>query len=307
MGEIIAAKVKSILVYPVKSCRGISVLQAPVTSTGFRWDRQWMIVNENGRMYTQRVEPKLALVQIEFPSEAFVEGWEPSSNSCMVIRAPGMGLLKVSLSKPRAKVDDVSVWEWSGSALDEGAEAAEWFSKYIGKTSRLVRFDSATQTRSTDPDYARGYKTMFSDQYPFLLISQGSLDALNRHLKEPIPIDRFRANIVVEGCKPFSEDLWKDIKVNKLTFSCVKLCSRCKMTTINQQTAVANPEVTETLQGFRSDTILLPNKKPKGQVYMGQNLVWKDCYGGGGNSKVIRLGDPVSVLRQVSSTAEAAA
>ncbi|XP_074268944.1 uncharacterized protein LOC141592238 [Silene latifolia] len=307
MGEVIAAaKVKSIVIYPIKSCRGISVLQAPVTSTGFRWDRQWVIVNEKGRMYTQRVAPNLALVEIELPNEAFAEGWEPSSNSFMVIRAPGMDLLKVSLVKPRAIIDDVSVWEWSGSALDEGDEAAEWFSNYIGKTSRLVRFDTVSQTRSTNPDYAPGYKTMFSDEFPILLISQGSLDDLNMHLKEQIPIDRFRANIVVEGCKPFSEDLWKEIIINKLTFCSVKLCSRCKVTTINQQTAVANPELTEALKGFRSDIILRPNNNPKGKVYMGQNLVWKDCYGEG-NGKVIRLGDPVSVLRQVSSTADAAA
>ncbi|KAH9616638.1 hypothetical protein KSS87_019786 [Heliosperma pusillum] len=306
MEEEKAAKVKSITVYPIKSCRGISVPHAPITSTGFRWDRQWMVVNANGRMYTQRVEPKLALVEIELPSEAFSEDWEPSSNSYMVIRAPGMDLLKVSLSKPRAVVDHVSVWQWSGSALDEGADAAEWFSKYIGKTSRLVRFDSVSQSRSTDPNFARGYKTMFSDQFPFLLISQESLDALNNILKEPVPIDRFRPNILVEGCKPFSEDLWKEIKIDTLTFCGVRLCSRCKIPTINQQTTIASPEPTETLQGFRSDKILLPNKKPQGQVFMGQHLVWKDR-SGGGSSKSVRLGDPVYVLHRVSSTAEAAA
>ncbi|KAL9240831.1 hypothetical protein vseg_015008 [Gypsophila vaccaria] len=305
MGEA-SAKVKSIIVYPIKSCRGISVPQAPITSTGFRWDRQWMIVNENGRMYTQRVQPKLALVEVELPSEAFSVDWEPSSNSYMVIRAPGMDQLKVSLTKPSAMVDHVSVWEWSGSAFNEGAEAAQWFSKYIGKPSTLVRFDLALQTRNTDPNYARGYKTMFSDLFPFLLISQESLDALNKMLKEPIPIDRFRPNILVEGCKPFSEDLWKEIKINNLTFCGVKLCSRCKIPTINQQTAVAGAEPTEIMKGFRSDKILLPNKKPQGQVYMGQNLVCKDYYDGA-VGQVIRLGDPVFVHYQVSSTAEAAA
>ncbi|KAL9239236.1 hypothetical protein vseg_013576 [Gypsophila vaccaria] len=217
-----------------------------------------------------------------------------------------MDSLKVSMTKPGTIVENVSVWEWSGSAFDEGHRASEWFSKYLGKPSILVRFDPASQIRNTDPNYARGYKTMFSNQYPFLLMSQESLDALNKVLKEPITVDRFRPNILVEGCKPFSEDLWKEIKINNLTFCGVKLCSRSKMPTINQQTAVAGTEPMEALKRFRSDQILLPNMKPRGQVYMGQNLVCKDFYPGA-SGQVIRLGDPVSVLRKVCSTADAAA
>ncbi|KNA08213.1 hypothetical protein SOVF_164700 [Spinacia oleracea] len=301
-----SGRVKSIFVYPIKSCRGMAVAQAPITSTGFRWDRQWMIVNANGRMITQRAEPKLALIEVELPTEAFSESWEPSSDSYMVIRAPGMDTLKVSLSKPRDIVEHVSVWNWKGSALDEGATAAEWLSNHLGKVSRLVRFDPASQTRATDPDYADGYKTMFSDQFPFMLISQGSLDAMNKILKEPIPINRFRPNILVEGCGPFSEDLWKEIRINKLTFYGVKLCSRCKIPTIDQESGIVSSEPTETLQGFRSDKILLPNKKPQGQVYVGQHLVCKECFTND-SGNVIQVGDPLFVVHQLSSTAEAAA
>ncbi|KMT05902.1 hypothetical protein BVRB_7g165600 [Beta vulgaris subsp. vulgaris] len=305
MGEA-SARVKSIFVYPIKSCRGIAVAQASITSTGFQWDRQWMVVNANGRMITQRVEPKLALIEVEFPDEAFSESWDSSSDSYMVVKAPGMDMLKVSLSKPRDTVEHISIWNWNGSALDEGAKAAEWFSNYLGKTSQLVRFDPASQARTTDPDYANGYKTMFSDEYPFMLISQGSLDALNKMLKEPIPINRFRPNILVEGCGPFSEDLWKEIKINKFTFYGVKLCSRCKIPTINQETGIIGSEPTETLKGFRSDEILLLNQKPQGQVYVGQNLVCKDCFTCD-RGDVIKVGDLVYILQQVSSTAEAAA
>ncbi|KMT05901.1 hypothetical protein BVRB_7g165590 [Beta vulgaris subsp. vulgaris] len=305
MGEA-SARVKTIFVYPIKSCRGISVAQAPVSPTGFRWDRQWMVVNANGRMISQRVEPKLALIELELPHEAFSESWEPSSDSCMVVRAPGMDMLKVPLSMPCDMVEHVSVWNWNGSALDEGARAAEWFSNYLGKTSRMVRFDAASQTRLTDPDYANGYKTMFSDQFPFMLISQGSLDALNKILKEPVPINRFRPNILVEGCGPFSEDLWKEIKIDDLTFYGVKLCSRCKIPTINQETGIAGSEPTETLKGFRSDRILLPNRKPQGQVYVGQHLVCKEPFTKD-KGKVIQVGDTVCIVQQLSSTADAAA
>ncbi|KAK3189058.1 hypothetical protein Dsin_028619 [Dipteronia sinensis] len=301
-----SAKVGSIFIYPIKSCRGISVSQAPLTPTGFRWDRQWILVNHKGRAFTQRNESKLALVQVELPNEAFSEGWEPTKSSYMAIRAPGMDVLKISLSRPRDVTDGVSVWEWSGSALDEGAEAANWFTNYIGKTSRLVRFDAASQTRPVDPAYARGHKVMFSDQYPFMLLSQESLDALNKLLKEPVPINRFRPNILVEGCEPFSEDLWTEVRISKFTFQGVKLCSRCKIPTINQDTGIAGSEPNETLMKFRSDEVLLPNRKKQGKVYFGQNLVCKDNLTEG-KGNIVNVGDPVFVLRKISSAAEAAA
>ncbi|XP_027354399.1 mitochondrial amidoxime reducing component 2-like isoform X2 [Abrus precatorius] len=268
-----SAKVSAIFIYPIKSCRGISVSHAPLTPYGFRWDRQWMLVNSLGKALTQRVEPKLALVEVELPPDAFVEDWEPTQDSCIVVKAPGMQTLKISLSKQQNEVaDGVSVWEWTGSAWDEGAEASQWFSDYIGKPCRLVRFNTASETRPVDPDYAKGQQqTLFTDGYQFLLASQESLDELNNQLKEPVPIDRFRPNILVEGCEPFSEDIWTDIKINRFSFFGVKLCYRCK-------------------------------------IYFGQNLVWnsKDL-SAEGNGNIIEVGDPVYVLRKVSSVVEAAA
>ncbi|KAL5716023.1 hypothetical protein ACHQM5_017767 [Ranunculus cassubicifolius] len=300
------ATISSILVYPIKSCRGISVPQAPISSTGLRWDRQWLVVNSKGRAYTQRVEPKLALVEVELPNEAFHEDWHPTSDSYMVIKAPAMDILKVPLSKTSKVIDGISVWEWSGSALDEGSEASDWFSNYLGKPSRLVRFNAVSETRVVDPNFAPGYKTMFSDEYPFMLLSKGSLNALNELLEEPLPINRFRPNILVDGCEPFAEDLWTEIKINKLTFNGVKLCSRCKVPTINQDNGIAGIEPTETLMKFRSDKVLRPTKKQQGKVYFGQNLVCKESLTHG-EGKVIKVGDPIFVLKQVSNPVEAAA
>ncbi|KAJ7969410.1 Molybdenum cofactor sulfurase family protein [Quillaja saponaria] len=300
------AKVSSIFIYPVKSCRGIPVSQAPLTPTGFCWDRQWLVVNYKGRAYTQRVEPKLALVVVELPEEALMEGWEPTQSSHMVLKAPGMNVLKVSLTKPHEITDGVSVWEWSGSALDEGSEASQWFTDYLGKPSRLVRFNATSETRAVEPEYADGHRVMFADGYPFLLLSQGSMDALNNHLTEPIPVNRFRPNIFVEGCEPFSEDLWKEIRISKFSFQGVKLCSRCKVPSINQETGVAGPEPNVALKKIRSDKILRPTKKQQGKIYFGQNIVWKD-YHTEGKGQIIKVGDPIYVLQKVSSSDEAAA
>ncbi|KAL6844957.1 hypothetical protein ACP4OV_025616 [Aristida adscensionis] len=302
-----AAAVTSILIYPVKSCRGVSVPQAPITATGFRWDRQWVVVNAKGRAYTQRVEPKLALVEVDFPPEAFAEDWHPTPDAHMVIRAPGMDPLKIPLAAEHATIDDVSVWEWSGSAYDEGAEAAEWFSTYFEKPSRLARFKEASEIRPTDPNFAEGYRITFTDCFPFLMASQGSLDALNEILKEPVPINRFRPNILVDGCNPFSEDLWKTIKINNLTFQGVKLCNRCKVPTINQENGVPGTEPTETLLTFRSGEVLRLSPKNKRQVYFGQNLVCKESLSAKGKGRIIKVGDPIYVLQSFPSSGEAPA
>ncbi|CAA7405533.1 unnamed protein product [Spirodela intermedia] len=297
-----AAAVSALFIYPIKSCRGISVPQACISSTGFRWDRQWMVVNSKRRALTQRGQPKLALVEVELPVEAFSDGWEPDEGSFLVIRAPGMHALKVPLKKTHDVVDGASVWEWSGSALDEGAEASEWFSNYLGIPCQLLRFNSG---QPVDPNYSPGHKTMFSDGFPFLLISQGSLNALNQRLEDPLPINRFRPNILIDGCEPFSEDLWTELKISKLEFHGVKLCSRCKMTTINQENGVSGVEPIEALLKFRSDRILRPGNNPKGKVYFGQNLVCKESLSSG-NGHIVKVGDPVYVFGKVSSPAHAA-
>ncbi|XP_022680379.1 mitochondrial amidoxime reducing component 2 [Setaria italica] len=284
-----AATVRSITVYPVKSCRGVSVPQAAITATGFRWDRQWMVVNTKGRAVTQRVEPSLALVEADMPPEAFAaEDWQPASHSHMVIRAPGMDPLKIPLAAEHATIDGVAVWEWSGSAYDEGAEAAEWFSSYLGKPSRLVRFKEVSETRPTDPDYAQGYKVMFSDAFPILIASQGSLDALNEILKEPVRMNRFRANLLVDGCHSYSEDLWKTVKINKLTFMGVRLRDCCKVPTVDQETGTPGIEPNETLRTFRSGEVLRPRHTKKRQVYFGQNLVCKESLSANGKGRIIK-------------------
>ncbi|KAM5587037.1 mitochondrial amidoxime reducing component 2 [Rosa sericea] len=308
------AKVSSIFIYPVKSCRGISVSEAPITPTGFQWDRQWLVINEKRRAYTQRVEPKLACVEVQLPNEAFLEGWEPTSSSYLVLKAPGMDELKISMSPPQEIADGVSIWEWSGAALDEGADASKWFSDYLGKPSRLVRFNAASETRPVkpsfwshkpvEPEYAGGKQIMFSDIFPYLIASQASLDTLNEHLKDPVPINRFRPNILVDGCEPFSEDLWTDVRINRFTFQCCMLCYRCKIPTVNQETGIQGTEPNETLKKFRSDATVYPSRKQRGRVYFGQYLVCKDSLIAGVKGNVIKVGDLLHVLNMVSSADE---
>ncbi|MED6143335.1 hypothetical protein PIB30_005252 [Stylosanthes scabra] len=302
------AKVTSIVVYPVKSCRGISVSHAALSPYGFRWDRNWMVVNERGRGYTQRIEPKLALIQVEMPTEAFDEGWEPTKDSFIVLKAPGMQPLKICLSKEHEVADGVSIWDWSGSAWHEGPEASKWFSDFFGKTSALIRFDVESQARLADPEfYHNKQKVLFSDGYQYLIASQGSLDVVNQHASEPIRINRFRANIIVEGCEPFGEDLWTKIKIGKHSFQSVRLCYRCKVPQVNQETGEVGEEPARTLKQIRSGALLRPQggtHTQKLQIYFGQFLTWNQEDSSG---NVIKLGDPIYVFGRVNHFSEAIA
>ncbi|KAG5631200.1 hypothetical protein H5410_002917 [Solanum commersonii] len=171
----------------------------------------------------------------------------------------------------------------------------------------LIFFAHAvSQSRPTDPNYAPGYKIKFNDAYPFLLISQKSLDVLNEQLKEPVSINRFRPKYLLFLIQSFRErnesiyNLWKDVKIGENTFHSTELCYRCKVPTINQETAEAGSEPSATLMKFRSDKVLKTNKKPQGRIYFGQMLVWED-YVAQEKRKTIKVGDPVYVLKMVSS------
>ncbi|KAL8463705.1 hypothetical protein ACS0TY_034379 [Phlomoides rotata] len=259
-----AARVKSIMVYPIKSCRGISISQAPLTS--------------NGRVYTQRVEPTLALIEVELTAEAFSPDWQPNTTSFLVIKAPGMNSMKIPMVEPRAIANGVSVWEWYVSTFDEEDEVTDSLFLFLGKPSRLVSFNEGTNT----------------------LLE--SLNALNDRFSEPININRFRANFIVEGCEAFAEDLWNEIKINDFTFREGELCYRCKVPTVNQEIAATGSEPTQTLSTFRSDKVLRPNKeKHQGRVYMGNMLVCTNYTTAEGSKKAIRVGDAVHVLKSLSS------
>lgn len=293
--------VKALYIYPVKSCRGIQVSHASITPTGFKWDRQWMIINANRKLLTQRAIKKMALIEVSLPEEALDHRWGSlSPEAALCLRAPGMEPLYIPLvpQYPLEKVDNVTCWEWTGTALSEGAEAAAWVTNYIGKTASLVRFDNET-VRPTDPDFAVGHKVLFSDGYPFLLASQASLDAVNERLSVQIPMDRFRPNIYVDGCEAFAEDTWGIFKIGDLQFRGVKLCSRCTIPQINQQTAEFAKEPTTTLRAFRKGTNL-DIQSMKEEVFFGQNIT---CESVGlpvnGVAPAVKVGDLVTVLKAV--------
>jgi hypothetical protein len=245
----------SLHVYPVKSCRGVEVREARLTAAGLEHDREWLVVTPQGRFVTQREEPRLALVVA-----ALVDG-------ALLLSSAGAGVVAVPLDL-RGRELEATVWRDRCAAFDQGDEAARWLSGLLGRPLRLVRFDH-TRPRLSDPAWTGGLAapSLFSDGYALLAISRASLADLNARLATPLPMDRFRPNLVLDGLPAYGEDDLGDLVAGPARLRRVKACTRCSITTTDQATGeVEGEEPLRTLKGYRWDAALHG-------VTFGQNLI----------------------------------
>jgi len=261
-----AATVAGLFVYPVKSCRGLATADAGVRTRGLvldagageAGDREWMIVDAQGRFVTQRQVPRLALIEVAIERGA------------LRLATGGHPALRVDLAAA-ATTRDVVVWNSTVRARDEGEAAAAWLAAALGAELRLVRFDK-TQERRCNPDYAgdSGAHTAFADGFPLLVASEASLADLNARLAaqgEPaLPMNRFRPNLVLAGLDPYDEDHLDTIEAGGVVLRIVKPCTRCVTTTTDQATAARGVEPLRTLGTYRRHATL-------GGVTFGMNAI----------------------------------
>jgi len=261
--------VSSLIYYPIKACRGVEVDASCVSRMGLEHDRHMMVVTPEGEFLTQREFPQLALVTPKL-SEGTLELSAPSFDSIQ------LGLQTAGAAWP------VNIWKSKGvHAIDQGEEAAQWFSDWLGTEVRLVHIADGYK-RLVNESYAVNDDdhTGFADGYPILLTSEEGLQDLNSHLESPIPMNRFRPNLVVKGCEPFAEDTWNRIRIGDVELAVVKPCARCEVTTIDKETLERSKEPLKTLGKYR--------KQKLGAIF-GQNVIPL-------NGGSLRLGMSVEVL-----------
>lgn len=269
--------------YPVKSCAGIGLEEATITAAGLAFgrvhDREWMAVDLKGGFLSQRSHPRMALVTPEIDEEA------------LVLRAPGMSPLKLPIapSRPNAPTRTVTVWRDTLLAEDCGDAAAAWFSEAIGGACRLVRFDpQASRVANSQWTGDIVAPNRFSDGYPFLVVSQESLDDLNQklclHGREALPMNRFRPNLVIAGGYAFDEDHAGEICAGEVAFKPVKPCQRCPIPSIDQTRGEFGPDPLDILRTYRVDPRL------GGGITFGMNAVLVR-----GEGRVLRLGQPIEM------------
>jgi uncharacterized protein len=277
------ATLSELILYPIKSCAGMSVREATLTRAGLAvdavYDREWMVVGPNGFL-TQREHPRMALIVPRLKSET------------LELRAPGMLRLEIPLGLPNPEDErtlEVTVWDDTVLAYDCDDTTAAWFSQALGLPCRLVRFH-AHGKRLASPKWTGDIEapTLFSDGYPLLVAGAASLADVNGKLaaagRDPIPMNRFRPNMVLDGLEPFDEDYAASLRIGEAVLKPVKPCSRCPMPSVDQATGVPGPDPLDVMQSYRRKALL------DDAVCFGMNSVVV-----AGDGEVLRVGQEVEV------------
>ena len=228
--------VTEIYVYPIKGLGAVKLKKATVTETGFAYDRFWMLVDSDGECLTQRESREMALFQIEL------------TDAGIQVSFRGESLFISNTAQETPEFMECHIWEDTVIVAKEPNTIAEWFSKQLRHQVFLVRMapDSTRYVKRHAPS-----KVHFPDSSPFLVLGEASLELLNSKLEEPLSMDRFRPNIVFSGGQPHEEDDWQKITIGESQLESTKLCARCTVTTINQQTAVKGEEPLLSLSKYR--------------------------------------------------------
>lgn len=281
------ARIHSLHVYPVKSCAGLSLPGVDATPTGFALDRTWMVIDDSSEMVTQRDFARLCLVAPQ-----------PVAGG-MLLTAPGLPDLLLDTSRFDNPLR-VRVWDDVVKACDMGTLASDWITDHLhagDRTARgryrIVRFDP-DQERLADMRWTQGDRALsqFSDGFPILVASRASLDELNQRLKAQghasVGMERFRPNLVLDGIEAHDEDRIDTLSIattqGEVRLRLCKPCPRCPMPNINPATATSSPEVSDTLQSYRSDA------RVKGAITFGMNAYVVD-ESGAGFAHTLRVGD----------------
>ncbi|MEV6977795.1 MOSC N-terminal beta barrel domain-containing protein [Kitasatospora sp. NPDC093806] len=273
-------------VYPVKSMYRLSPESVAVEPWGLAGDRRWMLADATGRFVSQREDASIGQVRTEL-----------TATGSLVLTTPGGARAEIPAPSLAAgdPVSEVEVWGARFPAAEAAKEAQLWIAEHVGDY-RLVHLDDP-RARPADPKFSEpGDTVSMADGYPLLLANTASLDALNELIAtehpesaQPLPMERFRPNVVVSGDAAWAEDGWRRIRIGELTFRVVKPCGRCVITTTDQESGERRgPEPLRTLA--RHHKLL---KK----AAFGQNLIADRPAGVEGDVLgTLRLGDEVEVL-----------
>lgn len=248
--------------YPLKSAKGLSLTEAQLDQFGLQNDRRWMLVDPAGKMVTQRSCPKMCLIQVIEPPGLVVENSNKAPG--LVLQWPNQLAFEVAIPNGQ-HIIKVQVWNDHCQAWLADSDASEKLSAFLEKPVRLVWFPDH-HFRQVDLDYAnRGEGVAFADGFPFLLITQASLDDLNQRLDAPVSMSRFRPNLVIAGADAYAEDHAQGIKIGDQRFKIVKPCARCSIPNIDPLTAKRSNQPAQTLLSYR---------KTQSEILFGQNLLF---------------------------------
>ncbi len=258
-----------IFIYPVKSLAGIKVSKWTVNDKGLLHDRKWMLIDNHNQFLSQRRLPKMALIKTEI------------KNDTLILSTATSGSISLPLNPENGNDINTTIWKDQCLAKTTSSEAGQWLSDFLEIDCNLV-YQPDNIIRPVDPDYAIDTdKVNFPDGFPFLIVSDASLITLNQEMEIPLPMQRFRPNLVISNCESYAEDSWREIQINSINFRLPKACSRCSVPTIDTETAQTNKEPLTTLSRLR---------RWNNKVFFGQNALHN-------NSGELSVGDPVEIIK----------
>lgn len=263
-----------IFVYPIKSLGAVSLESSVVESRGLQFDRRWMLVDENNKFLTQREFPKMATVAVEILKNGLSVSTDGKS-------------LEIPFETSARETSTVKIWSSRCRAKICEKAFSDWFSDVLQTDCRLVFMPEET-ARKVNYFYAvhKDDCVSFADGYPILLAGEESLNDLNARLDAPVPMNRFRPNLIVAGAEAFAEDGWRQIKIGAAIFHLVKPCGRCVITTIDQTSgAKTGSEPLKTLANYR-----IPKRSVKRKILFGQNLIAENT------GEILAVGDRIEVV-----------
>lgn len=250
-----ALTLTEIWIYPVKSLGGIRLTSAKILPKGLEYDRRFMLIDENGLFLTQRVHPQMALFKTSINGDNLTISYNGDDLAVPLHPSTTQG--------PRP----VQIWDDLVMANEVDPACSTWFSQRLGFPCKLVYFPEEN-LRAVDPRYkVNDEHVSLADAYPFLIIGQASLNDLNTRLDTPLPMNRFRPNLVFTGGQPYEEESWRQFTIGTNRFVGVKPCARCVLTTVDQETAQKGKEPLKTLATYRN----FNNK-----IIFGQNVIALD-------------------------------
>ncbi|GLR16299.1 MOSC domain-containing protein [Portibacter lacus] len=263
-------EVKDIIIYPIKSAGGIHLDQAMALEEGLKYDRRMMLADENGQFISQRNFPQLALVGAKLENNGFhfFKKSKPS-DSIFIPHDAALGTYEA-----------VRVWEHEFTARKVLLDIHLWFSEIVGMKIFLFKTGEKSNRTKELVKPPGITKVSMADGYPYLIISEASLRDLNRRLIVPVPMERFRPNIVIKNSLPYQEDGLDKIAIGEVKFRMIKECVRCVMVNIDQKTSKKLVEPLKTLSLYR---------KEDNNVYFGMNAIAL-------HSGNIHVGDSISEI-----------
>jgi uncharacterized protein YcbX len=232
-------KITSLTQYPIKACGGMALERAEIDESGLRGDRLLFLIDEQGEALGQEDLPRMALIQPRLVGTQ------------LTVFAPERAPLEVSVSEG-GESRPTQHWHDTAPAIDQGDEAARWFSGFLGTACRLMASGELHQ-RVAPEKYRHIFpaaQRRFTAVAPILLTSKASLADLNGRIAKPIRMNRFRPNLVVEGSGVFHEEWWARIRIGELELVRVATSERCAVTQVNQETAERGVEPIRTLAKY---------------------------------------------------------